>query len=274
MRNKCRLAISRNIRFFKNCSMKNNESQLLTILSENKTMFHFATMKKYHLLLAFIMLVSCNSNRNIIVPFDYIKNFPDTKNGLTQEQANEYMSYAMNQIQLNTVGKKVPKIFIYDIHNKKVKLNSLINQTTFLYATDKHCGFGMEVLDTDLPHALEKLKEDSIYIYTIALLVKTDFDSTNMEDFNNTASEINLMYDHFYIIDESESKKLNALNAAKILIDKNKNIISIGFGASLDPNGIYEQLKSRLMLWNEQNASPAKPKIAPQTRHLHRQGLE
>jgi hypothetical protein len=209
-------------------------------------------MKKVHLLIALIVLVSCNSSKNTIIPYDYEANFPDTKNGLTQEQAYEYNKTAMNQIQLNTVGKKLPKIFIYDINNKKVRLNKLIKETTLIYATDNHCGWGLQVLDTDLPYTLEKLKADSIYLNAIALLVRYPVDSTDAEDFNKKAAEVNSLYDQFYIIDNQEAKKFNSLNATKLLVDRKGTVLYIGYGANADPDRFYEQLKSKLMITNIQ----------------------
>ncbi len=205
-------------------------------------------MKKVYLLLALIVLVSCNSSRNIIIPFDYEANFPDTKNGLTQDQANEYHQFAINQIQVNTVGKKLPNIFIYDINNKKVRLNKLIKETTFIYATDNHCGWGLEVLDNDLPYALEKLKKDSIDINTIALLVRTPEDSADMEDFIKEAHEAKSKYNQFYIINGSEAKKINANSATKLLVDRKETVIYLGYGANIDPDIFYERLKSQLLL--------------------------
>ncbi|MCK9400099.1 MAG: hypothetical protein M0Q51_08930 [Bacteroidales bacterium] len=206
--------------------------------------------------MALIVFVSCNSSRDTIIPYDYEANFPDTKNGITQDQANEYHQFAMNQIQLNTVGKKLPKIFIYDINNTKVRLNKLIKQTTFIYATGNHCGWGLEVLDNDLPITLEKLKGDSIYIFTIALLVRTPFDTADSEGFSKKAYEVNSKYDQFYIIDESEAKKFNALNATKLLVDRKETVIYLGYGANLDPDQFYERLKSKLLLTGAQ--SPAR----------------
>ena len=209
-------------------------------------------MKKIVLLLAVIVLVSCKSNRELIIPYDYAANFPDTKNGLTQDQVNEYHRSAMNQIQSNTVGKKLPKIFIYDINNKKVKLNKLINQTTLIYATDNHCAWGLVVLDNDLPNAIEKLKKDSIYINTIALLVKMPIDSADSEKFMKEVNHVKSKYDQFYIVDESEAKKFNGYNATKLLVNKKKTVIYLGYGANIDPDQFYENLKSKLLLTDAQ----------------------
>lgn len=203
-------------------------------------------MKPVYFLFTILLLASCNSSRDFIIPFDYEANFPDTKNGLTQEQGNEYNRYAMNQLQLNTVGKKLPNIVIYDLNDKKVRLDKLIKQTTLLYATDNHCGWGLEVLDTDLPYTLEKLKKDSISINTIALLIMTPEDSTDLEDFMKEAREVSTIYNHFYIIAESEAAKFNALNATQVLIDKHKTVLHLGYGANSDPEIYYQRLKSKL----------------------------
>jgi hypothetical protein len=205
-------------------------------------------MRNIVLLLALIVLVSCNTSREFIIPYDYITNFPDTKNGLTQDQVNEYFQSARNQMQLNTVGKKLPEIFIYDINNKKVKLNKLINKTTLIYATDNHCGFGLDVLDNDLPYALEKLKEDSVYLSTITLLVRRQIDSGDSEALLRKAAEVKLKYDHLYIIDESESEKINEMNATILIVDRNQYVIFLSYGAFSDPNKLYEHLKSNLLL--------------------------
>ena len=212
-------------------------------------------MKNVYLLLALIVLVSCNSSRNIIIPFDYEANFPDTKNGLTKEQGNEYHKSAMNQIQVNTVGKKLPKIFIYNANNKKVRLNKLIRQTTLIYATDNHCGWGLEVLENDLPNALEKLKKDSIDVNTIALLVRTPEDSADMEDFIREAHEAKSKYNQFYIINESEAKKINAISATTLLVDRQETVIYLGYGTNIDPDIFYERLKSKLLLTDAQRSA-------------------
>jgi hypothetical protein len=210
-------------------------------------------MKKIHLLLAIIVLVSCHSSRDTIIPYDYETNFPDTKNGLTQAQADDYNRFAMDQMQKNTVGKKLPKIIVYDVNNKEVKLNKLIKQTTFIYATDNHCGWGLLVLDDDLPYTIEKLKGDSIYLNTIALLVKTSIDSVDSEEFMNKANEVKSKYDQFYIIGEQEAKKFNALNATKLLVDRKKTVLYLGYGANLDPDLFYERLKSEILQTNAQS---------------------
>ena len=209
-------------------------------------------MKYITLVLALFILENCNSNQDIITPYDYVANFPDTKNGLTQKQVNEYFKKSMNQIRINTVGKKLPEIYINNIHNKRVRLDLLINQITFIYATDNHCGWGLEVLENDLPYAIEKLESDSIKINVIALLIKSLSDSTDLNAFNQKATEVNLKYNQFYIIDESEAKKINALNATRLFVDKQKIVIDIGYGAYLDPDTFYETLKSKLLLTSQQ----------------------
>ena len=214
--------------------------------------------------MALIVLVSCNTSRNTIIPFDYVANFPDTKNGLTQTQADDYEKFAMEQMQKNTVGKKLPNILVYDVNNKAVKLNKLIKQTTFIYATDNHCGWGLIVLDNDLPYTIEKLKGDSIYLNTIALLIKTSIDSVDSEEFINEANEVKSKYDQFYIIDEKEANKFNAINATKLLVDRTKTVIYLGYGANLSPDIFYERLKSELLLTNAQR--PARKSIVRQGR--------
>jgi hypothetical protein len=202
--------------------------------------------------MAMIMLVSCNTNQNTIIPYDYEANFPDIKNGLTQAQADDYNRFAMDQMQKNTVGKKLPEIIVYDVNNKEFKLKKMIRQTTLIYATDNHCGWGLIVLENDLPYAIEKLKADSIYLNTIALLVKTSTDSIDSEEFMNEAYDVKSKYDHFYIIDEKEANKFNAINATKLLVDRRKTVIYLGYGANLDPDLFYERLKSSLLLTDKQ----------------------
>jgi hypothetical protein len=209
-------------------------------------------MKKIHFIMALILLVGCNSSRNIIIPYDFEANFPDTRNGLTQTQANEYMQSAMDQMQKNTVGKKLPKISVYDLNNQEFKLNKLIRQTTFIYSTDNHCGWGLIVLENDIPYTIEKLKGDSIYLNTIALLVMTSADSVDSEEFMTEADDVKSKYDQFYIIDEQEAKKFNGINATKLLIDRKKTVLYLGYGANLDPDIFYERLKSSILLTKEQ----------------------
>jgi hypothetical protein len=46
------------------------------------------------------------------------------------------------------------------------------------------------------------------------------------------------------------------LNATKLLLDKDQHVISIDFGASLNPNGLYEELKTKLLQTSRQNPKP------------------
>lgn len=207
-------------------------------------------MKKLYITIVYLIIFGCNSNHNYIIPYDIERNFPDPKNGITQDEMNEFTRKMVNQIKINTEGKKIPKIQVFDANGQNVDLNKMINQKTFIYGTDNHCGWGLEMLEEDLPYTIEKLKGDSIKIFTIALLVWDEMDSNEIRSFNKIIDEVKTKYEHFYIIEKKDAKKLNIMNATKLLIDSDQNVISWDIGASLNPNGLYEELKTKLLLTN------------------------
>jgi len=151
-------------------------------------------------------------------------------------------------MKTNTEGKKIPTIQVFETNGKSVSLNNMINQKTFIYATDSHCSWGLDILEEDLPNTIEKLKGDSIELFTIALLVRDEMDSNEIKSFNKLIDNVKIKYKHFYIIERKDAKRLNIMNATKLLIDSDQNVISWNIGASLDPNGLYNELKSKLLL--------------------------
>jgi hypothetical protein len=205
-------------------------------------------LKKLFITSIYLIIFGCSSNHNYIIPYDIERNFPDSKNGITQDEMNEFTRKMVHQIKVNTEGKKIPKIQVYEANGKNVILNNLINQKSFIYGTDSHCGWGLEIMKEDLPNTIKKLKGDSIKLFTIALLVRDEMDSNEIRSFNKLIDKVKTKYEHFYIIDKKEAKKLNIMNATKLLIDSDQNVISWDIGASLNPNGLYEELKTKLLL--------------------------
>ncbi|MDX9906856.1 MAG: hypothetical protein RBS55_09745 [Bacteroidales bacterium] len=188
-------------------------------------------------------LLSCRIHSDFIIPYDIEKNFPDSKGGLTQEQVNEHFRNSYNTMKAGTEGKKLPPTFVFDTNGQKIKLNDLIDQATLIYGTDSHCGWGLVVLESDLPAALEKLQRDSVDLFTIALLVREKTEREESIRCAEIVSENKDKYEHFYIIDRKQAEKLNIMSATKMLIDSNQRVVYWNVGASIDPNRIYEELR-------------------------------
>ena len=205
-------------------------------------------MKNHFFIFTFLILFSCGSNHDYIIPYDIEKHFPDTKNGITQTEMDEFTRKMVNQLKANTEGKIMPRIEVNDTDGKRVVLNKIINQKTLIYGTDSHCSWGLDVLEDDLPNTLARLRRESINLFTIALLVRDELGSNEFEAFNKLVKNVKCKYEHFYIIERKEANKLNILNATKLFVDSDQIVISWSIGALLDPNGLYEELKTKLLL--------------------------
>ncbi len=205
-------------------------------------------MKNHFFIFVFLILFGCGSNHNYIIPYDIEKHFPDSKNGITQDEMNEFTRKMVNQLKANTEGKFMPRIEVSDTDGKRVILNKIINQKTLIYGTDSHCSWGLDVLEYDLPNTIARLRRNSINLFTIALLVRDEMDSNEIEAFNKLVKDVKRKYDHFYIIKKKEANKLNILNATKLFVDSDQIVISYSIGATLSPNGLYDELKTKLLL--------------------------
>lgn len=205
-------------------------------------------MKKHFITFFSLIIFGCCQNHNYIIPYDIERNFPDQKNGITQTEMNEFTRKMVNQLKANTEGKIMPRIEVSDTDGKRYILNKMINQKTLIYGTDSHCSWGLSVLEEDLPNTLARLRRESMNLFTIALLVRDELDSNEIEAFNKLVKNIKCKYDHFYIIEKKEAKKLNILNATKLFVDSDQIVISWSIGALLDPNGLYEELKTKQLL--------------------------
>jgi len=203
-------------------------------------------MKRLCFILIYLVIFGCNANQPYIIPYDMEKHFPDRKNGLTQNEINEWFRKGILQTKVNTEGKKMPAIRVTNPKGQPVILNNMIHQRTLLFGTDSHCGWGLDVLENDLPNALEKLKGDSVKLFTIVLLVRDKMDSAETRSFTKLVNEVEPRYEHFYIIEKQEAKKLNMMNATKMMVGGDQTVISWDIGAFLDPNRLYEELKSKL----------------------------
>lgn len=188
-----------------------------------------------------IIVLSCDSPTNYIIPIDFDKYENEVVPGLTQEGVNAIQRRRMEEVQENSIGKELPNILIKDQENNEIELKSVLNEKTLIALTDVHCGWGMEGLTNDLPKALEKLESENRYLKTICLVIKTDSDYESPERFDASLDELKKYYSDLYIIDEKDSKRLNVYaNPTRLLIHNNK-LIHIGIGVS-SLEGQYEEL--------------------------------
>ena len=188
-----------------------------------------------------VIILSCDSPPDYIIPVDFDKYEKEVVPGLTQEGVNAIQRRRMEEVKENSIGKELPNILIKDQDNNEIELKSLLNEKTLIALTDVHCGWGMEGLTNDLPKALEKLESENRYLKTICLVIKTDSDYENPELFNTYRDELKTYYSDLYIIDEKDSKRLNVYaNPTRLLIHNNK-LIHIGIGVS-SPDVQYEEL--------------------------------
>ena len=200
---------------------------------------------KINLVLSIILLeiivLSCDSPTNYIIPVDFDKYEKEYVPGLNQEGVNAIQIRMREEIKENSIGKELPNILIKDQDNNEIELKRLLSEKTLIALTDVHCGWGMEGLTNDLPKAMEKLESENRYLKTICLVIKTDSDYENPELFNTYRDELKKYYSDLYIIDEKDSKRLNVYaNPTRLLIHNNK-LIHIGIGVSLQ-GGLYEEL--------------------------------
>ncbi|MDP8204150.1 MAG: hypothetical protein P9L95_06430 [Candidatus Tenebribacter mawsonii] len=193
-----------------------------------------------------LLFLGCENKENYIIPVDFEKYEKDYIPGLTQKGSQDIQSRQWEEVSENTIGKELPDLIIVDQTNHEIELRSLINEKTLVVLTGAHCGWGMEGLTNDLPHALKKLQEDKIEIEVICLFIKADSDDEDIELFNTKFDELKSFYPNIYVITEKESKRLNVFaNPTRMLINKDKSVCSIGLGVST-PERLFEELKKQL----------------------------
>lgn len=194
--------------------------------------------------LTVLVLTSCNRSENYIIETDFSLLMPDTINGETETKSQEKTHNFYNHLFLNTVSKTIPDIEIYTDDGKKLNLRDVITTETIIIASDNHCSWGIEGLTNDFPKALKKLQNELSDIQIICLLKREKSDLENPVVFLQRLTELNLLYNTVYIIDENQAQKINLIpNPTRLYVNKHKVVTYIGIGTSLFENSLLEEIK-------------------------------
>ena len=202
----------------------------------------------YHLLsfsLLFILISCVNTEQNEIIETDYNLLDPETTEGITISESQEQMMHFFAKVQENTVGKSIPDITVFSLTGTPLNLKNIINSKTILISADAYCAWGQEGISNDFPKTITHIKNDyKEFDYEIICLLKREAsDIENPQQFNLLINEVKKSYKSLYVIDESESRKLNLFaNPVRLYINEDKVVTYIGIGTSLIEEALYYEI--------------------------------
>jgi len=202
-------------------------------------------MKNLIILFLIIICSACKRETQPIIQAD-LKPFEkqiNSGNALTQEDVNRIMSDLQNEIRKNTVGKSLPSVNIENLHGKNFDLVDLIKKRSIIIFTDSHCGFGIGSTTKDFPEALNKLKKQHRDYDVFCIVIKSNSDSTDTISFNSLISELKPIYANLYLMNETDSQRLNIYGfPTHFLVDNHKIVVSYRTGMAMVPNLLYDEL--------------------------------
>lgn len=189
------------------------------------------------------IFVSCNTPTNIITQIDLDKYDKELKPGMTQDDINAVVQRKRDEVEQNSIGRKIPNVIIKHLDGTVTALTRIINKKTILALTGVHCSWGMTGLAEDLPKVEKKLKENKVDFDLICLIIKDSADYQDTKIFDDALTSLKIIYSKIYIIDKWESDKLNVFaNPTRLIINKNKILEYIGIGVST-ADGLYRELE-------------------------------
>jgi hypothetical protein len=233
---------------FKKKLRGDQEKYMIPLLAETNLLLFMLSIQKKTLLLTLpgIFFLLCCSHENFIKEVDLSGLMPDRKNGMTIEQSQQQARRFFDQVTINTVGKQIPSIQVYNKNDKPIDLREVIDRKTVLIASDVHCGFGTEGLENDFQSAIKNLQPKHKDVKFVCLLVKDSTDFKDPTSFSQYLLTLSSLYQELYWLPEGQARKLNIFaNPTRIVVGENKTVIHIGFGISM-PNSMTEILENEL----------------------------
>lgn len=140
------------------------------------------------------------------------------------------------KVRENTVGRSIPDITVFSLTGTTLNLKDFINSKTIIISADAYCAWGQEGIANDFPNTVTQIKNDfKEFDYEIICLLKREAsDIDDPQQFNLLIDEVKKSYKSLYIIDESESRKLNLFaNPVRFYTNEDKVVTNIRIGASL-----------------------------------------
>ena len=156
-----------------------------------------------------ILMYSCNSNSNYIVPFNSEKAYEEAaKNGLTHEESDKISESIYDSIIANTVGKSFPGIKVTNLTNKEINLADDLKDYSIIVSSDLYCGYGKECLLNTFPNSLKKIKNKNINnMEKIILKTKQNLYRIISETTGKSMAQVTKDADRDYYMSSEEAKK-------------------------------------------------------------------
>jgi len=200
-----------------------------------------------YLLILFLLIIcfSCKREAQPIIHVD-IKPFEkqiNSGNAFTQEDVNKIMSNLQSEIKKNTVRKSLPSVNLVNVHGTNVDLVDLIKKRSIIIFTDSHCGFGKGSTTEDFPEVLNKLQKRHRDFDVFCIVINSNSDSSDTKSFDSFISELKPIYPNLYLINQTDSQRLNIYGVpTHFLVDNNKIVVSYRTGMAMVPNLLYDEV--------------------------------
>lgn len=187
-------------------------------------------MKRTLSILVFFALLSlsCNRSNDCIIPMDYAKYYEGVTQ-LTENESRALSQKIMGDLQRNTLGKRIPDIKVKDWNGKRIRLNNLMNERTFLVFSAFDCSYGSDEVMNELPKMLRNL-EDEMEDIRIICLVENNPDNRGKVD--EYVWRLMTEYSNVFLIDPDDAARINLTASPTKFFVNNEGIVvhlSVGY---------------------------------------------
>ncbi len=201
----------------------------------------------FSILCAIILSCICCNNKDYIIPTNIEYSEEQRKEGITVKQAKEHHKQSFKELRLNTIGRSIPYIEVYNLENKKYNLQDFLDDKRIIVASDLVCGWGYGHLTQQFPDVIAEIDSNMLDKKVICLIVNREEDSLFMNTLKEELIELNSIYGHLFMITYKEARKINMLaNPTRIYLAKNQSVKDIAFGMAVEDKNLKKEILSHL----------------------------
>ncbi len=174
-----------------------------------------------------VFCLSCNRSNDCIIPVDYAAYYKGITHP-TEDESRAISQRITEDLQHNTLGKRMPSIKVKDWNGKSIRLNKLMKEGSILIFSTYDGSYGAEEVEKVLPGMLRDLEGEMEDIRVICLVEDNADNKKKVEEY---VWKLTTEYSNVYLIDPKDAARINlAATPTKFYVNNEGIVVHLSVG--------------------------------------------
>lgn len=187
-------------------------------------------MKNAYILLVFLSCLglSCSRSNDFIIPVDYREYYEGASTSMTEEESRSLSQKITADMQINTLGKRIPNIKVKDWNGKNFRLQKLIKDGAVLIFSAYDCSYGAEEVEHEFPRVLRDLETEAEDVRIICLVENS---ANKKKEVDQYVWKLMTEYCNVFLIEPADAARINLTAIpTKFYINKEGQVVHMSVG--------------------------------------------